>query len=96
MQGKARIGIVGAELGNIQGTGQLRLSVANETEAATEAQSAHEHFVSVGIPFLKEHSSRLHVLDVLKKNDHAARLICPFEQTRSHLATALEEASTGK
>ena len=94
MHGKTRLGIIGAELGNIQGTGQFRHGVASEEAADVAAQSAHEHFLSVGVPFLRQHSDRMHVLTVLRRNNAEARLICPIDQTRSTLVAALESAPT--
>ena len=93
MQGKDRIGIIGAELGNIQGTGQFRHGIASEAEADAAALTAHAHFLSVGVPFLIKYSDRLHVLTVLKQNNAEARLICPIDQSRSTLVAALEVVS---
>ena len=92
VQDKRRIGIVGAELGNIEGVGQVRHSVACEADADAASRSVYEHFRSVGLPFLEVHSNRTYVLEVLRQGGTKARLISPIEQYRPTLIAAHEEA----
>lgn len=92
VQGKKRIGIVGSELGNIEGVGQVRHSVASEADADVASRTAYEHFRRVGLPFLERHSDRTYVLETLRQGGTEARLIDPIEQYRPALIAALEEA----
>jgi hypothetical protein len=77
---RQRICIVGAELGNIAGTGQHRWHVSSTSEAWAAAAGIVQLFQEVGIPFLKRYSSLGEVLRVLREEPKEAQLICPLAQ----------------
>ena len=76
--GKERICIVGAELGNIEGSGQKRFTVSNELEAKASAVSLHEYFMKYGLPFLRKYNNPVEVVSTLKNGGKGAMLISPF------------------
>lgn len=91
LDGKRRICIVGASLGNIEGTGQVRYRVGSEDEAKTAAVRAATHLQRVGMPFLEHYSIPGNVLSSLKKGGAEASLISPLEQMRAQQIAALED-----
>ncbi|WP_143169190.1 hypothetical protein [Vibrio quintilis] len=78
LSGKKRMCIIGAELGNIKGSGQMRFPVSSSDEAARSAKSLYEFFVEVGLPFLNKYSDPNEVVTTLKRGGHEAMLISPF------------------
>ena len=93
VRGKDRVGIVGAELGNIEGVGQVRHSVSCEADAEASAQAAVAHFNEFGVPFLERYSNLVAVIGALESGGSEARLICPLEHTRPQLVNALRAAA---
>ena len=87
---KRRICIVGAELGNIVGTGQHRWHVSSPSEALAAAAGVVQLFQEVGIPFLKRYSNLGEVLRVLREEPKEARLICPLAQDPVAAARCIE------
>ncbi len=78
LSGKERVCIVGAELGNIDGSGQTRFSVSTSNEAISSAQGLYDFFVKVGQPFLHRFSNPKEVVTVLKNGGREAMLISPL------------------
>ncbi|QSX33840.1 hypothetical protein JYB87_00875 [Shewanella avicenniae] len=76
--GKERICIVGAELGNIVGSGQHRFPVSNASEAKSSARELFEYFNQKGLPFLERFSNPEAVVDTLKRGGKEALLIIPL------------------
>lgn len=76
--GKERVCIVGAELGNIEDSGQTRFPVSSSSEAISSAKLLYEFFVKVGLPFLHKFSSPNEVISTLKCGGKEAMLISPF------------------
>ena len=76
--GKERLCIVGAELGNIEGMGQLRFPVSNREAAKSSAFELHEHFNERGLPFLRKYSDPAKVVGTLRNGGAEAMLISPF------------------
>lgn len=82
LSGKERVCIIGAELGNIEGSGQKRFSVSSSDEAIISARSLCDFFVKVGQPFLHKFSNPNEVISTLKCGGKEAMLISPF--TKEH------------
>ena len=76
---------VGAELGNIIGTGQHRWTVVDTSDIPSVVDGIMNYFDSVGIPFLERFSSLKEVYRVLREDGAEARLICPIPTLRSRL-----------
>jgi hypothetical protein len=89
LSGRARACIVGAELGNIAGSGQRRYGVASIAEAGVAAARAGRDIAEIGIPFLQTHSSPAHVIRVLEGGGAPARLISAFAGRHAEQVTAL-------
>lgn len=87
---KQRLCIIGASLGNIEGTGQVRYSVASEQSAVSAAHQAAAHLQRVGFPFLKRFCSAEATLAVLKAGGPEAQLISPLLQLHAQQIAALE------
>ncbi len=76
--GKERLCIVGAELGNIEGRGQLRFPVSNREAAKSSAFELYEHFNERGLPFLRKYSDPAEVVGTLRNGGAEAMLISPL------------------
>ncbi len=76
--GKERLCIIGAELGNIEGVGQKRFSVTNEHQAISSAKALSEYFKSIGLPFLQKYSNPNEVVSTLMNGGKEAMMISPF------------------
>jgi len=76
--GKKRICIVGAELGNIEGIGQKRFPVSTASEAKSSAKGVFNYHEQHGLPFLLKYSNPIDVVTTLKKGGKKAMLISPF------------------
>jgi len=76
--GKERLCIIGAELGNIEGIGQKRFSVSNEQQAIVSAKALHSYFQAVGLPFLQKYSNPAEAVSTLKGGGKEAMLISPL------------------
>jgi hypothetical protein len=95
LMGKQRICILGAELGNILGTGQHRWSVGPNSSALAAAKSVQALFDEVGVPFLKRFTELAEVVRILRTDEKTTRLIFPFEQNPAleadRIASLMEE-----
>jgi len=76
--GKDRFCTLGAELGNIEGSGQVRFPVSSPDTAISSAKSLYEFFVQVGQPFLHRFSNPNEVVSTLKLGGKEAILISPL------------------
>jgi len=76
--GKERLCIVGAELGNIEGTGRLRFPVSNREAAKSSALELYEHFNEHGLRFLRKYSDPAEVVGTLRSGGKEAMLISPL------------------
>jgi len=85
--------IIGASLGNIEGSGQARYNVSTEAEANASAARAAAHFQRVGLPFLEHYSEVANVLACLKQGGPGARLISPLEHLHIQQIAVLESLS---
>jgi hypothetical protein len=79
VRNRKRVCIVGASLGNIEGTGQKRFRVSNATDIPAAADGVVEQFRRVGIPFLERFSQPQEVIAVLKAGGRDALLISPLK-----------------
>ncbi|MEM7359109.1 MAG: hypothetical protein AAF431_08430 [Pseudomonadota bacterium] len=70
--------IVGAELGNIEGTGQRRFPVHNVVTAKSSAHGLFDFFQKFGLPFLIIHSNPVQVVATLERGGKQAMLISPI------------------
>lgn len=86
--------IIGAELGNIEGGGQIRHSVFSEESASLSAREGIAHLKRVGFPFLERFSIPNNALTVLRAGGSEARLISPLTQLHSKQIAALERIAT--
>ena len=80
LMGKQRICILGAELGNIRGTGQHRWNVGPTSSALAAVKGLQALFDEVGVPFLRRFSKLAEVVGILRTDEKTTRLIFPFEQ----------------
>lgn len=78
LSGKELVCIIGAELGNIEGSGQTRFPVSSSDEAISSAKGLYDFFVKVGQPFLHKFSNANEVISTLKCGGKEAMLISPF------------------
>ena len=78
LSGKDRVCIIGAELGNIEGSGQMRFPVSSPSEAIRSANSLYNLFGKVGQPFLRKYSNPNEVVSTLKRGGKDAMLISPL------------------
>lgn len=76
--GRDRVCIVGAEMGNIEGSGQYRFPVSNIIEAKSSAQKFQKYFKTHGLPFLRQYSDPINVITTLNNGGKEAILISPF------------------
>jgi hypothetical protein len=90
LSARKRLCIIGAELGNIEGIGQVRHSVCSEDSAVKSAHDALKHLKRIGFPFLERFANPSNVLSALKENEEDAVLISPLEQLRTLQISALE------
>jgi len=81
---------IGAELGNIVGTGQHRWTVCGGDDIASVVQDIMLCFDKVGLPFLERFSSLEEVHSVLARDDSEAKLICPMPDVREKTRAVLE------
>lgn len=95
--GKQRICILGAELGNILGTGQHRWNVDSNSSALAAAQGVQEMVHEVGFPFLNRFTDLAEVVRTLRTDKKTARLIFPLEQNldveADRIASLIEQNS---
>lgn len=78
LSGKERVCIIGAELGNIEGSGQTRFPVSSANEAISSSKCLYDLFVKVGQPFLHKFSNPNEVVSTLKRGGKEAMLISPL------------------
>ena len=93
LRGTKRLCIVGAELGNIRGTGQDRWDVHSRQDVPRVASEILKAFAAIGLPFLERYSSLAEILNVLRTNPREARLIKPLSANPVAEAAAIEAAS---
>ncbi len=93
LAGRQRLCIVGASLGNIEASGQVRYSIASEQSAVSAAHQAAAHLKRVGFPFLERYASANTTLAVLKAGGHEAQLISPLLQLHAQQIEALESVA---
>ena len=96
VSGKERVCIIGAELGNIEGSGQRRFPVSSPTEAIRSSMSLYDLFVKVGQPFLQKFSNPNEVVSTLKRGGKEAMLISPLmNQHESQINRLCKEYGIG-
>lgn len=87
---KKKTATLGVELGNLQGIGQHRWTVAKESDLAPVADSILEMFRRVGMPFLQRFSSLQETKRVFDSDERLARLICPVREYREEVTSTLK------
>jgi len=85
---------VGAELGNIAGTGQHRWTVVTVRDVGPVVVGVEDLFLTVGLPWLERFSRVEEVHRVLRNGGMEAALLCPIAQTRNRLTLLLESLKT--
>jgi len=80
---------VGAELGNIAGTGQHRWTVVTVRDVGPVVVGLEDLFLRVGLPWLDRFSSVKEIQRVLRDDRREAALICPIAQSREKLTAIL-------
>lgn len=94
---KQRICILGAELGNIRGTGWHSWNVESKSSALAAAEGMHALVHEVGLPFLNQFSDLAEVLRILRTDEYTTRLVFPFEKNAAleadRIASLMEENS---
>jgi hypothetical protein len=91
IQAGKRLCIVGAELGNICGTGQHRWQIASEQQVQAVTSGILDLFTTVGLPFMERYSVLSEVLRVLRADPAQARLICPLVKDHCAEAALIEQ-----
>ena len=89
LSGNNLVCMIGAELGNIEGSGQKRFPVSNAHEAAESARQLSKFFIEIGLPFLVRLSVPSEVVSVLKKGGSEATLINPLTSQHQSQITSL-------
>ena len=96
LSGKERVCIIGAELGNIDGSGQTRFPVSSPNEAISSSKCLYDLFVKVGQPFLLKFSNPNEVVSTLKRGGKEAMLISPLiNQHETQINRLCQEYSIG-
>ena len=83
-ENRKRLIIVGAELGNIEGTGQRRFAVTSNKDTLESARTMKHYLETVGLPFLHLYSDPRKVLSTLIKGGEEAQLISPLLNLHAH------------
>ncbi|ATS75070.1 hypothetical protein [Xanthomonas citri] len=86
-----RSATIGCELGNWQGSGQRRWTVATEADVASVAFSILAEFDSVALPLIEKYSDLHVLLSELKAGNEKAKLLSPFESKRLKTIAAMEQ-----
>ena len=84
---------VGAELGNIIGTGQHRWTVTDANDISAVVDSAMSYFARVGLPFLERFSSLEETYRVLRDGGSEAQEICPLPDERQRVKEIIESVA---
>lgn len=87
--------ILGAELGNIAGTGQQRWNVSAMPHVESTVTGIMNLFEEVGLPILRRFSQLPTVLNVLRTDQKMARLIFPLVSAPLEEAEAIEQRASG-
>lgn len=85
----ARTFSLGAELGNLAGTGNARWTIRSAPDVPRVARASLQLFRQVGLPFLERFSSLEEVDRVLHANGAEAELLAPIPQVRRQLSRAV-------
>jgi hypothetical protein len=80
---------VGAELGNLKGTGQQRWSISSEEDVGPAARAILVECEATLLPFIEKYSHPGVLLDALTTDGMTARLLSPFEEKRKKTVIAL-------
>ena len=80
---------MGAELGNISGSGQMRWTVTSTQDIPTVAESIMQTIVSIGFPYLQRYSRKEEALAAMKGDDRSAWLHMPVHDARARRALGL-------
>jgi hypothetical protein len=89
-----RVCIVGAELGNIIGTGQYRWSINQNTDINNTSNLIIQKINEVGIPFINKYSNLNEILSRLKSNKEEALLISPIIEQHTDQIAKIEKMIT--
>jgi hypothetical protein len=92
-RGRERVCIVGAELGNIRGTGQCRWAVASVDDVPIATRGILDVLSSTGLPFLERYSSLPEILRVMRSSPNDARLLMPLVADPVSEAASIEARS---
>ena len=79
----------GAELGNIQGSGQKRWTIRESADIPEVVPQIITTFKEIGLPYLDKFSDRRTALEVVAKDGPTAWLLMPVHDARAKLALAL-------
>lgn len=90
LAGRKSVCVLGAELGNIEGTGQRRHSVDSEETAVAAALEASAHIEAVGLPFLERYTDAATALASLAAGGREADLLSPIRALHAQQIAALE------
>jgi hypothetical protein len=88
---KKKTATVGAELGNLLGTGQHRWTVRDEQDIPLVVTSILKMFRHIGCPFLERYSSLSETRRVLAEDTALSRLICPIADVRARIVEIISE-----
>ena len=88
---KVKVAIIGAQLANIEGTGDSPHHVGSLRECVKSSESLVEEFKRAGLPFLERYSDANLVLSVLRQGGKEASLISTFSDYHASQIAALSE-----
>jgi hypothetical protein len=86
---RKRVAIIGAQLGNIAGTGYSPHFVESPRTAVESARSLAEELQKVGLPFLRKYSDPATTLATLEAGGREASLISPLAWLHTEQVEAL-------
>jgi len=88
---KSRVGIFGAQLANIEGTGYSPHLVSSLRGCVDSSASLVQEFFRVGLPFLEQYSDPNYVLQVLTAGGKEASRISPISSYHESEIASLRE-----
>ena len=90
--GSESVCVFGAELGNIEGSGQARFRVSSTSEALKSAHQLYSFFDEIGLPYLAKYSKPTEVVSALRKGGKDAMRVSPLiSQHETHIRKLCEK-----
>ncbi len=87
--------VVGAELGNLQGSGQKRWTIRQPGDIPEAVAEIQEWFAAVAQPFFGRFADLNAIRSMLEENGPQARLVCPLEGARKKMLEDIRRSMNG-